>query len=351
MDEKLIENIVNATLYEGYLLYPYRASSVKNLQRFNFGVLAPKIFSQMQYGTDTWQMQTECLVLADDETTIDVKINFLHLLSREIGKVNESVSEWKDDLTNYETVSLLEIDGKIFQTWEEATERKVEVSSLSLRELLNHTHTQQIFFSANKTLEPLRNRDEKIVGVIIRCNQTVTGEIELKAEPIHVENLYKVSILISNTTPFETVSHKSRNKVLSSSFVSTHTILHIHAGKFISLLDTPEEYKDVAASCQNVGTFPVLVGEEGTNDSVLSSPIILHDYPQIAPESAGDMFDGTEIDELLVLRIMTMTDEEKHEMRQTDERAKKILEQTEKMSHDDLMKLHGTLRSLRNAEK
>lgn len=86
MDEKLIENIVNATLYEGYLLYPYRASSVKNLQRFNFGVLAPKIFSQMQYGTDAWQMQTECLVLADDETTIDVKINFLHLLSRQIGK-------------------------------------------------------------------------------------------------------------------------------------------------------------------------------------------------------------------------------------------------------------------------
>jgi hydrogenase maturation protease len=104
---------------------------------------------------------------------------------------------------------------------------------------------------------------------------------------------------------------------------------------------------ELAASCKNVGTWPVLVGEEGQCDTVLSSPIILYDYPQIAPESAGDLFDGTEIDEILSLRIMTLTDDEKREMSQSDERARQVLERTESMPVEQLMKLHGVLRRLR----
>jgi hydrogenase maturation protease len=80
---------------------------------------------------------------------------------------------------------------------------------------------------------------------------------------------------------------------------------------------------------------------------MLASPIILYDYPQIAPESPGDLFDGTEIDEILALRIMTMTDSEKLEMRNSDDRARKILERTEALPMEHLMKLHGTLRELR----
>ena len=91
----------------------------------------------------------------------------------------------------------------------------------------------------------------------------------------------------------------------------------------------------------------MLVGEEGQRDTLLSSPIILYDYPQIAPESAGDLFDGTEIDEILSLRIMTLTDEEKREMSQSDERARQMLERTETMPVEQLMKLHGVLRGLR----
>ena len=84
---------------------------------------------------------------------------------------------------------------------------------------------------------------------------------------------------------------------------------------------------------------------------MLSSPIIMYDYPQIAPESPGDLFDGTEIDEILALRIMTMTDAEKHEMRHSDDRARKMLERTESLPMEHLMKLHGTLRELRPAEE
>ncbi len=113
------------------------------------------------------------------------------------------------------------------------------------------------------------------------------------------------------------------------------------------MIDPPDSLKEAVAECKNIGTWPVLAGDEGQRDGMLSSPIILYDYPQIAPESPGDLFDGTEIDEILALRILTLTDEEKHEMRHADERARQILERTETMPAEHFMKLHGVLRGLR----
>jgi hydrogenase maturation protease len=124
-------------------------------------------------------------------------------------------------------------------------------------------------------------------------------------------------------------------------------VLGVQDGKFFSSLSPPDSISDLAADCRNIGTWPVLVGLEGQADTMLSSPIILYDYPQIAPESAGDLFDGTEIDEILSLRIMTLTDDEKREMSQSDERARQMLERTETMPVEHWMKLHGVLRGLR----
>jgi hydrogenase maturation protease len=91
----------------------------------------------------------------------------------------------------------------------------------------------------------------------------------------------------------------------------------------------------------------VLVGDAGQRDTLLASPIILYDYPHIAPESIGDLFDGTEIDEILSLRILTLTDDEKREIRDSDERARQILERTESMPAEQFMKLHGAVRGMR----
>ena len=110
------------------------------------------------------------------------------------------------------------------------------------------------------------------------------------------------------------------------------------------MIDPPEELKEVVASCQNVGCWPVLVSETGGRDTMLASPIILYDYPEVAGESPGDLFDATEIDEILTLRILTMTDAEKREMVETDARAKELLERTEALTGDDLMRLHGVIR-------
>jgi len=80
---------------------------------------------------------------------------------------------------------------------------------------------------------------------------------------------------------------------------------------------------------------------------MLSSPIILYDYPQVAAESPGDLFDGAEIDEILSLRIMTMTEDEKREIRESDEMARQVLERTDTLPEEHLKKLHGAVRGLR----
>jgi hypothetical protein len=186
--------------------------------------------------------------------------------------------------------------------------------------------------------------------VIVRERRAICGAIEVAAKSV-ADGVVKVSVLIRNTTPFEVVQSSTRDNALLSSMASAHTVLGVRNGKFFSQIAPPDEVSSLAASCKNEGTWPVLVGEEGQCDTVLSSPIILYDYPQIAPESAGDLFDGTEIDEILSLRIMTLTDDEKREMSQSDERARQMLERTESMPIEQLMKLHGVLRNLRPVDR
>jgi hypothetical protein len=82
---------------------------------------------------------------------------------------------------------------------------------------------------------------------------------------------------------------------------------------------------------------------------MLCSPILLYDYPQVAPESAGDFYDGTEMDEMLTLRVMTLTDDEKSQMRGADEHVRNLLERTERTVREQLMRTHGTVRELRQA--
>ncbi len=343
-----VEKIANAVLYEGYILYPYRSSSVKNQQRWNFGALCPQSYSLAQGGTEAWTMQTECLVQGGEHTTLDIKVRFLHLLSREVRQLTTPLPELKeDDEPDSQKVAALEVGGQIYQTWQEAVEREVSVHGLNLRELVAGGQREQPFsFPAKRDMEALRESDGQVLGIIIRRHQSIEGAIEVAAEQAG-EQLFKVSVRILNLTPLEDAKLKSRDEALMRSLVSTHTILGVrdgNGGEFVSLLEPPEALQKMAASCRNVGTWPVMVGEQGERDCILSSPIILYDYPRIAPESAGDLFDGTEIDEILTLRIMTLTDEEKREMRGVDERARQILERTETLPVEQLMKLHGAMK-------
>jgi len=137
-----------------------------------------------------------------------------------------------------------------------------------------------------------------------------------------------------------------RNTSDATELASAHAILSVSAGELASMTDPPPALADAAAHCVNAGVWPVLVGPPGARDTVLASPIILPDYPEVAPESAGDLCDATEIEEILTLRILTLTDEERAEVRASGDRARAILERAESLPAEHLMKLHGTIRGL-----
>ena len=341
----LAEQIANAVLYEGYILYPYRPSSVKNRQRWTFGGLYPQPYSQAQGEPDSWQLQTECLVVGSADTTLAVKARFLHLLWREVGELKPPAFALVAPL-DFHTVESLTVGDKVYHTWQEAIERTVDLAPMRLSNLVTQPYQQHFAYPASQTTELLPRTDGLVVGVIVRQQQAISGVVEASAEQMG-DQLYKVTVKIMNLTPLAAAEQATRDTALLCSFVSTHAILQVDAGAFVSLIDPPATYAATAATCRNIGAYPVLVGEAGAGDLMLASPIILYDYPEIAPESAGDLFDGTEIDEILTLRILTMTDAEKQEMRQVDERAKALLDRTEALPAEQLMKLHGTMRTRR----
>jgi hypothetical protein len=345
MNAALVDGIVKAVLYEGYMLYPYRPSAVKNRQRFNFGVVYPRAYSEAQGGTDACMMQTECLVQGDAKTQSVVRVRFLRMVDRFIARLGKSTTELSSVTEdNLEKVDRLDVNDQTLYPWQEAVEETIEVTEFNLSALAAQPMQWPFRLSATQTREPVRDASGLIVAIIGREKATVTGTIELSSEQLE-EGLFKLRTRISNTSRIESVV--ARDVALSRSLVSAHTILEVRDGEFVSLVDPPEPFRSFALACRNVGTWPVLVGGEGERDTMLSSPIILYDYPQIAPESPGDLFDGAEIDEILSLRILTMTDEEKREMRQSDERARKILERTEALPAEQFMKLHGAVRGLR----
>jgi len=324
----MVEKIADAVLYEGYILYPYRPSAVKNQQRWNFGVVCPESYAIAQRGTESSTMRTECLLEADSSTTLDVKVRFLHLLQREVTD------------QHFQPVPWLEVNGKLLQPWQEAVEREVVLPRIKACESVS----LKFVFPASRSTESVTDAESgEIAGMIVRTQPTLAGTVEISAAVVD-EGLVKLSITIRNLTEFENAVARSRDDALLHSFVSTHTILEAQHGAFVSLLDFPDNYKAAASECVSTGTYPVLVGEEGDRNCMLSSPIILYDYPQIASESAGDLFDGTEIDEILTLRIMSLTDDEKREMRSADDLARRLLERTESLSADELMNLHGVMK-------
>ncbi len=346
MDRLLVDRIVKAVLYEGYILYPYRPS-VKNRQRWTFGGLYPEPYCRAHPGSDAQSNQTECLVEGDAQNTLDVTVRFLHLTERVAGEVVPPLVDWSAGLEPpFRAVETLRIGDRVFHTWQEAEERSIELRGMPLGDIVDAPCRRPFTVSGRRWLEPLRGSGGRIEGVLVRRQETIEGTIEVGAAR-QADGLFKITMRVINRTPLDESQCARRDDALLRSLISTHTILNVHDGAFVSLLDPPESWREAAADCRNVGTWPVLVGEEGDRDAVLSSPIILYDYPQVAAESPGDLFDATEIDEILTLRILTLTDEEKIAAAGLDGRARDMLARTETLAREQLAGLHGTLRNLR----
>jgi hypothetical protein len=346
MNRPLVDRIVDAVLYEGYILYPYRPS-VKNRQRWTFGGLYPEAYCQAQRGADAPSNQTECLVHGGPHTTLDVAVRFLHLTERTPGELLSPLAEWPDVAEPpHRPVETLQVGDQVFHVWQEAEERRIELAGVAVSEILNLPCLEEFSLRGRRWTEPLRGPGGEIVGVLAREQRAVEGAMQLVATDAD-DGLFKLTVRVINRTPLEDDHRTDRDAALLRTLVSTHAVLKVRGGAFVSLLDPPEAWREAAATCRNVGTWPVLVGKEGDTDTLLSSPIILYDYPQLAPESPGDLFDATEIDEILTLRILTLTDEEKQAAGGLDGRTRELLARTEALAREQLSALHGTLRSPR----
>ncbi|MBY0523971.1 MAG: hypothetical protein K2R98_11265 [Gemmataceae bacterium] len=342
MNRTVVDPIANAILYEGYLLYPYRPS-VKNRQRWTFGGLYPEAFGRAQ--GDASASQTECLVCGGSDTTVEVIARFLHLTDRTVGELDRPLAEWPEATEpSFRSVETLRVGDTVLQVWQEAEEREVYCGRTRLADLLERPLPARFAFPSRRWLEPVRKANT-IMGVLVREQHGIEGTLELRAAPV-AERLFKLTLCIANRTPWEDGTH-DRDHALQRALVSTHALLGVEGGDFVSLVDPPDAWRDAAAGCRSVGAWPVLVGAEGQMDTLLSAPIILCDYPQVAPESPGDLFDGTEIDEILTLRILTLTEEEKQQMAGMDERVRALLVRSERMGREQLLGLHGTMRRLR----
>jgi len=335
-------SVAVAVLYEGYILYPYGPSAIKNRQRWTFGGVFPKDHA-LNGGSDPYSMQTQCLLRGGPDTVVHVRVRFLHLVNREVGALAEPVADLPADREpSLRCVASLEVDGKRFLAWEEAVEREVVAPISSIAGLLAGVEVP-FAFAGEREREPIRAADGGIAGILIRTGLGVQGTIAVRAECV-ADGVFRLTARIENTTPLALPERIERHLAQRRALVSTHTLLGAADGEFVSLLDPPEALHAAALRCDNQGTWPVLVGAAGERDLLLSSPIILYDYPQVAPESPGDLFDATEIDEILTLRILTMTDEEKRDMAAVDARARALLERTEVLTPAEFDKLHGVLR-------
>jgi len=331
MSFDLARQVADSVLYEGYVLYPYRASSQKNRTRWQFGVLVPRAWSEAG-ANEPWFSQTECLVESGADTVVRVK---LRLLQAQAKIVEEAVGDGR-----FRPVPSLEVGEAVHVTWDEGIEREVD-ATLTVADLLGAERTIPFEIPAGRETEPIAT-----AGRIVRERWPIAGVLRIGAERLEGPyGLVKVRLRVENVTPWEG-RDVGRDEALRRSLLAAHSLLAMEGGAFVSLLEPPEWARPAAAACANLHTWPVLVGE-GRRDLILSSPIILYDYPTIAPESPGDLFDATEIDEILTLRTMTLTDAEKREARATDERAAAIIDRVDAMPPEMLDRLHGSIRYLR----
>lgn len=315
-----VRAVADAVLYEGYLLYPYRADSQKNQSRWQFGVLGPSGAADSGIGEDS-ALSAQMLVRPQGVSWLSGVVRFLQLQHRGAER----------DLGNgrFEPVDELTTGTQTWLSWDEAVEREIAIDRFPAAGL---PRTIDIAVPAGGEVEVVDG------GRLVRTRRRLRGVLSISAK--RDGDLLQLTVEMRNTAP--PAAHK--DDAIATSLIGAHLLIEVTGGEFVSLLDPPNAAAAAAARLQQHRCFPVLAGPLGSSDLMLVSPIILYDYPHIAEQSAGTLYDSTEIDEILTLRIMTMTEQEKAQARATDPLAAAIIDRCDSMSPEAMLNLHGVLR-------
>ena len=302
--------IADAVLYEGYILYPYRASSQKNQSRWQFGVAMSPGYAAVDPSEKSF-LQTECVFEHTGQPTVEVVVRFLQVQRR------TSAGQ---------------------PSWDEAVEREVTVA-VDAAHLLRGGRVEGFELPAGEEHE----------AAVVRRRERVSGIVSVQADPLPGPwSAARLRVRVDNHSAPDPVP-RTRDEALPTALVAAHLIIGVDGGQFVSMIDPPEWAKPEVEACKNIGCWPVLAGPGGGRQVMLSTPIILYDHPEVAEESPGELYDGTEIDEILSLRTLALTDAEKQEARATDPRAAALIDRVEALDAADFDRMHGTIRSLRGA--
>jgi hypothetical protein len=310
--------VADAVLYEGYLLYPYRASSDKNRARWQFGVLGPPGAVDRGLGEpDTMTLQT-ILTGVGPGSSVDVHLRFLQLQHRQVLDAHGT------------EVESLQVGDRAVLTWDEAVEQEVVVTA----DLAAAVPCAPVAVAGGEEVERLPGG-----GSVVRRRRPLRAVVAVGTE--RHGRFTRLSVTVRNDHPDRPATPEDAT---GTSLLGAHLLVVADGCRFVSTVDPPAEARQVADGLRQDRCWPFLAGDEGDTDLLLGSPIILYDHPQVAAESPGALFDATEIDEILTLRVMTMTDAEKAEARATDPKAAAIIDRCDALSPADLQQLHGVFR-------
>jgi hypothetical protein len=321
--------IANAVLYEGYLLYPYTASAAKNKLRWQFGVVVPKAYEAAGTG-EHGEQHTEILIDVAGDSRIDVLLRFLHVEARIVEAARGAV---------FIEVPMLEVDGTQHLTFDQTVECEV---ALQLDLAAGEAASVPVRFEAAVNVQDLLDQNGELAGRIIRRRWPLAGTLSASTETVGSPALRKLTIQLENHSGV--VPAAERGVALRTAFISAHTMLAIENGTFLSPIDPPEYAELASAALANRHTWPVLMGDGALDPQrsplALSSPIVLGDFPEVGKKTEGDAFDATEIDELLTLSVLSLSDAERAEARATDPRARAIVDRAERFGPADIARLH-----------
>ncbi|MGH3560246.1 MAG: hypothetical protein ACRDTN_00130 [Mycobacterium sp.] len=312
--------IADAVLYEGYLLYPYRGTSSKNQSRWQWGVLGPPGAADAGIGEEDG---LSAQFVLDGSDAITLVLRFLQLQHRQ--------AESDDGRGGYRPVDELSTPSGRWLSWDEAVEVELPFGPFEFAD----TPVQwmlPVTVPGGIDVEAVDN------GRLVRTRQAVHAALSVNVEPD--DGLHRATVAVHNTG----AAAVGKESAIAASLIGTHVIVEAVGGEFVSLLEPPDHAAAVVVRCRQHRCFPVLAGPPGERDLLLISPIILYDHPEVAEQSDGHLFDSTEIDELLTLRVMTMTDEEKAQARATDRLAAQLIDRCDAMPPETMARMHGVLR-------
>jgi hypothetical protein len=288
-----LESLVGSLLYEGYALYPYTPGATKNATPTPFGIVYPPAYAERAKTTFD-HLRVECVLAAKDGATVGATVRFLHAAGERHA----------------------------------AVERRIELEPTAVSEL-----------AADRGIG---------TDFAFEAEQALSGRARLRAELLDVldgegRQLVRIRCCVHNTTALDPAEalRCERPDALLVSLLSTHVVLEVDGGRFVSPLERDGIAGAAVAGCENVNTWPVLATPDDT--AVLAAPIVLPEHPSLAPESLGNLFDNTEIEEALLLHVQVLSDEEREEIGLQDETVRQMIAKAAATTPEEMISLHGKM--------